>query len=97
MQRKENATEDQSIGLVDAIKVVAVSHLNLYVEFEDGVRGNVEIAQSWLTGVFALLNDPNEFKKVFVCHGAVTWESGLDLAPDSMHAAIKKNGRYLLS
>lgn len=96
MCKQENATENSTSELIDAVQVEVVSHLNLLVKFEDGVAGNVKISPAWLTGVFSSLNDEEAFSNVFVEHGAVTWANGLDLAPDSMYDAIKHHGEYYL-
>ncbi|EGU40078.1 hypothetical protein VIS19158_04811 [Vibrio scophthalmi LMG 19158] len=71
-----------------------VNHLSLLVTFNDGTQGKVTIAPQWLTGVFAELQQYGTFKTVFVEHGAVTWENGLDLDPKSMYDAITAHGSY---
>lgn len=48
-------------------------------------------------GVFAALADPAVFAQVTVEHGAVTWPGEIDLAPDSMHAAIAATGEWMPS
>jgi hypothetical protein len=72
-------------------------YLNLWVVFNDSTQGNVTINPNWLPGVFALLNNPNEFKKIFICHGAITWENGLDLDSKTIYDAIKAQGYCVIS
>jgi hypothetical protein len=48
-------------------------------------------------GVFARLRDRNLFEQVHVELGAVVWPGDLDLAPDAMHAAIKKHGEWRIA
>jgi hypothetical protein len=45
-------------------------------------------------GVFSSLADPDRFSQVGIELGAVTWPGGLDLAPDSMYAALKTHGTW---
>lgn len=71
-------------------------HLVLKVKFEDGLEGFVRFKLSHLTGVFEALKDENYFKQVFIQYGAITWPGELDIAPDAMHAEIKKNGEWVL-
>ena len=48
-----------------------IAPLALQVQFSDGTAGQVRFEHSHLTGVFAALNDPVVFKKVYVEGGAV--------------------------
>lgn len=80
----------------DVIDVQPQEHLTIKVIFADGLSGTVRFKPSHLTGVFTKLNDEALFKQVFVDHGVVTWPGQLDLAPDAMHAAIKKHGEWIL-
>jgi hypothetical protein len=80
----------------DVVKVAVVAPLTLAVEFEDGLAGKVVFKPAHLKGVFAKLENPDYFGQVGIAHGAVTWPGDLDLAPDAMHAEIKKNGEWVL-
>lgn len=80
----------------DVVEVKALKHLTLSVSFSDGLQGTVCFKPSHLTGVFAALKDEKYFNQVFVAHGAVTWPGEIDLAPDAMHAEIKKNKCWIL-
>ncbi len=71
----------------------------LHVRFVDGLEGEVDMSalvRSSTAGVFARLADPFLFAQVFVEHGVVTWPGEIDLAPDAMHAEIKKEGKWVL-
>jgi hypothetical protein len=60
----------------------------LFVEFVDGVCGELEMANE-LTGVFAPLRDPSLFAQVRVdAFGAPTWPNGADIAPDAAYDEI---------
>lgn len=83
--------------LVDVISVTPISHLTLFVEFEDGVKGNVRFEESHLYGVFEKLRDPEFFKQVGIMHGAVSWPNeAVDLAPDNMHIHLARDGEWVL-
>ena len=83
--------------LVDVIAVKPVGHLTLFVEFEDGVKGEVRFEESRLRGVFEKLRDPEFFKQVGILHGAVSWPNeAVDLAPDNMHIHLARDGEWVL-
>ncbi|WP_150464764.1 DUF2442 domain-containing protein [Francisella sp. XLW-1] len=82
----------------DPINVQVTSKNTLEVLFEDGLKGQVIFYPSRFRGVFKSLEDENEFKRVFIDReiGTVTWENGLDLAPDVMYEQISKKGQWIL-
>lgn len=73
----------------------------LQVTFVDGTTGEVDLRNflnsSWVKGtVFEKLRDPSAFSKVGIVMGAVQWENGADLAPDTMYDAIKAQGHWVI-
>jgi hypothetical protein len=82
----------------DPINVQVTSKDTLEVLFEDGLKGQIIFYPSRFRGVFKSLEDENEFKRVFIDReiGTVTWENGLDLAPDVMYEQISKKGQWIL-
>ena len=105
----QSATEkDSSLTVVPAPSprspwrvsdVEALPEFRLRVRFLDGTGGIVDMAKrvhSPDAGVFAELSDVARFQEVYVELGAVTWPSGIDMAPDAMYDAIKANGEWKL-
>ena len=80
----------------DVIQVKPSGHLRLAVWFRDGLRGEVELRESHLYGVFEALKDPELFQHVHCDQGFVEWPGEIDLAPDAMYEAIKQYGRWIL-
>lgn len=103
-----NAKQDFTTEIVPAIvpkapwRVSKVQHLpgfKLSVRFNDGTEGTVFMSgfiHSPNAGVFGILKDQELFSKVMLQYGAVTWPTGLDLAPDAMYDAIRLNGEWNL-
>ncbi len=61
----------------------------LYVEFEDGARGEVDLAGRLFGPVFEPLKDLQLFRQVAIDEfGAVIWPNGADLAPDALREAL---------
>ncbi len=70
--------------------VVGRPECRLWIRFEDGVEGEVDLSSLVRKGVFKALADPYEFQKVFVDAETrtVAWPGGLDLAPDELYREI---------
>lgn len=59
----------------------------LWVRFEDGTEGEVDLRDLVGKGVFESWQDPREFRKVRVdpeTHN-VAWPDGVELCPDSLY------------
>ena len=69
----------------------------LAVRFQDGLEGAVKLMPSFFRGVFTHLASLQEFQKVYIVDGFITWPGELDLAPDAMYAEIKRRGEWLLN
>ncbi len=83
--------------LVDVKSVQPVGPLTLFVEFADGVKGEVRFLKSHLRGVFEKLADPDYFAQVGVANGTVSWPNeDPDLAPDNMHIHLERDGKWVL-
>jgi hypothetical protein len=80
----------------DVTGVQVLNDRSLRVQFRDGATGVVSFEPSFFSGVFTPLRDVEQFRKVQVIDGFVTWASSLDLAPDAMHAEIKAKGWMVL-
>ena len=105
MPAEAAAKDDRAASVTPAIRptapwrvqeVTALPDDRLFVRFVDGLTGIVDLSAliaSPQAGVFARLRDRTLFEQVHVEMGAVVWPGELDLAPDAMHAAIKKHGR----
>lgn len=81
----------------DVIKAEMIGDLRFSVCFADGLQGIVEFRPSHLYGVFEKLKDPEFFAQLRADDGFVSWPGDIDLAPDAMYDAIKRDGRWLLS
>ena len=77
--------------LKDVISVKPMESHRLYLTFEDGVAGDVNVTElvSW-TGVFTPLAEQAYFEQVRVDTdlGTVVWPNGADLDPDVLYALV---------
>jgi hypothetical protein len=77
--------------LKDIISVKTLEGYQLYLCFEDGIEGVVDVSEIIeFTGVFAPLKDLYYFKKVQLHPelGTIFWENGADLDPDVLYARV---------
>ena len=75
--------------------VTAARHLSDYrleVSFADGTQKTIDFSQ-WLKGpVFEPLKDVNYFKQFIVDGWTVSWPNGADIAPETLHEAVRLAG-----
>jgi hypothetical protein len=65
----------------------------LYLRFDDGVEGEIDLAEVFpFDGVFAALKDVREFAKVGLYPDGATicWPNGADVAPETLYEAVVK-------
>jgi len=77
--------------LFDIVEVKPLSAYKLFLKFENGVSGEVDISQIVVfKGVFARLADRNFFVTVKVNSelGTICWENGADLSPCVLYKMI---------
>ncbi len=61
----------------------------LFLRFEDGVAGEVDLSALAGRGVFATWRQPGVFERVAVTEGgAVEWPGELDLCPDALYMQL---------
>lgn len=77
--------------LKDIVEVRALEGYSLYIRFEDGVSGEVDLRDLVpFDGVFEPLQDPREVARVSLDPeiGTISWPNGADLDPDVLYARI---------
>ncbi|MES1244327.1 MAG: DUF2442 domain-containing protein [Acidobacteriota bacterium] len=77
--------------LKDIVEARATGGHRLYIRFEDGVDGELDLSRLVeFRGVFEPLRNPEEIAKVTVDPelGTVCWPGGADLDPDVLYATL---------
>ena len=77
--------------LKDVVEVRSLGGYRLYLRFEDGVAGEIDVAALIaFDGVFAPLRDERRFAEVQVNVdlGTISWPGGADLDPDVLYARV---------
>ena len=61
----------------------------LWVEFEDGAEGTIDLLADLWGPVFEPLKEVGFFRQVFIDeYGVICWPNGADLAPEVVHAEV---------
>jgi hypothetical protein len=77
--------------LQDVVAVEVREDYHLFLRFEDGVEGVVDLGSTLsFRGVFAPLRDPAYFRQAKVNRelGTVVWPNGADLDPDVLYSYV---------
>ena len=77
--------------LKDVVEVKPLERFRLFVRFEDGVEGVIEISDLVpFEGIFSPLRDPEQFRQATVNPelGVVCWPNGADLDPDVLYSRL---------
>lgn len=77
--------------LVDVIEAKPLAGSRLWLRFEDGLAGEIDVAMLVpFEGVFAPLRDPALFARLEVNSelGTVVWPNGADLDPDVLYGLL---------
>lgn len=66
----------------------------VWVRFDDGVQGEIDLKPELYGPVFEPLLDPSQFRKFFIHpeFHTLVWESGADIAPEFLHEKAQSCG-----
>jgi hypothetical protein len=74
---------------MNLVEIKAKSNFRVYVRYDDGASGIVDLAGFVGKGVFAAWNQPGMFEKVYLAEaGHPEWPGGLDLCPDFLYLQL---------
>ena len=65
-----------------------LSDYRVWVRFNDGAVGEVDLADELWGPVFEPLRDLEQFKKLTVRYHTISWESGADFAPEFLREKL---------
>jgi hypothetical protein len=86
--------------LYDVVEVATRPNFRVWVRFEDGLSGEVDLSDLVGKGVFRRwTDDPAEFARVAVDpeSGTIVWPGGLDVAPDRLYSDVARTAGKALS
>jgi hypothetical protein len=88
---------DLAAHLHRVVDVEVVGEHRLRIAFDDGVSGEIDASNWAWRGVFEPLRDPNYFARVELDRqlGTITWPSGADVAPETLHLWVAEERERL--
>jgi len=70
----------------DVVEAKYLRDFTIWVKFEDGSQGEIDLASELWGPVFEPLKDPAVFRNFEVAeYGTVAWPNGADLAPEFLY------------
>ncbi len=71
------------------VDVKALADHRIWLRFDDGAEGEIDLSDLAGRGVFAAWNNPKLFESVQIAsHGAIAWGAEIDLCPDAMYMRL---------
>ena len=71
------------------VEVKALPHFRIWLRYDDGTDGEVDLSDVAGRGVFKAWNDPAFFNAVRLgSHGAIEWGADIDICPDAMYLRL---------
>ena len=71
------------------IEVKALPNFQIWLRYDDGAEGNIDLSDLAGRGVFRAWNDRTFFNTVRLSsHGAIEWGSDIDICPDAMYLRL---------
>ena len=75
--------------MLKPVKVKALLGYRLWVEYDDGVRGEVDLSDMAGRGVFKAWDEKGFFEKVHISpYGAIAWNEELEICSDALYLEI---------
>lgn len=75
--------------LVRPISVCALTNYRIYLEFSDGVKGQVDLSRLAGKGVFEAWTNYDFFKRVRMSgHRSIEWDNEIELCPDALYMQL---------
>ena len=76
--------------MVDVVEARYLRDYVVWLKFEDGVEGEVDLSEELHGPVFEPLRDPEYFRRFAVLPdlGTISWPNGADFAPEFLYAKL---------
>ena len=76
------------------VEVKPLTDFRIWLRYQDGTEGTIDLSDVAGRGVFAAWNDPAFFRSVRLgSHGAIEWGANIDICPDAMYLRLTGKSR----
>ena len=83
---------NDNFELVHVVEARYLGGHRVWLRFDDGLEGEVDLESALRGGVFEPLKDPSYFAS-FTVDLTLTWPNGADFAPESLHRRVLRAQR----
>ena len=70
-----------------------INDFEIWVSFNDGTEGSVDLKDDLEGSIFEPLKDPNYFKEFKLEGHTLSWPNGADFAPEFIRSAVLQNDK----
>lgn len=81
--------EEAGVAMIHVVDARHVSGFTLWLRFNDGTEGEIDLSGELEGPIFQLLRDPLYFKTFKVDLDTVTWPNGADFAPEFLYSRLR--------
>ena len=75
--------------MVRPIEVRLLTGFRIWIEFDDGKCGEIDLSDVAGQGIFRAWDEPGAFEKVRITsHRSIAWNDEVELCPDSLYMEI---------
>ncbi len=76
--------------MIDVVEAKHVSEYRIWLRFEDGSAGEVDLGSELEGPIFEPLRNPEYFRRVSVNRdlGTIAWPNGADFAPEFLYSKL---------
>ena len=76
--------------MMDIVEAKHVAEYRIWLRFEDGSQGEVDLKSELEGPIFEALHDPAYFRQVSVNRdlGTIAWPNGADFAPEFLYSKV---------
>lgn len=78
--------------IVHVVRARYLDDHRVWLRFEDGLEGEIDLGDELKGDVFLPLRDPAYFAR-FTVEGTLTWPNGADFAPEFLHELLATKRR----
>ena len=69
-------------------EVKYITDYNISIKFDDGVNGTIQLSDLVQKGIFKVLQDKNEFAKVYTNGYSIAWSNELEIDATTIYSEL---------